>query len=62
MNQQTAIEWLMTQLPRGLVEGFKDAFEQAKQVEKERIEEAFYASGKYGIKFASTYYEETYGK
>ena len=35
--KQTAVEWLMIRLPRGLVEGYKDAFEEAKAIEKEQI-------------------------
>jgi len=63
MKEQTAIEWLMTQLPRGLVEGFKDTFEQAKVIEKEQINRACY-DGYYQEEPCDvrTYYDETYGK
>jgi hypothetical protein len=59
--KQTAIEWLMIRLPRGLVEGYKDAFEEAKAIEKEQIVNAV----NYGCpdwEEAEQYYNETYNK
>jgi len=59
--KQTAVEWLMIQLPRGLVEGYKDAFEEAKAIEKEQIVNAV----NYGCpdwEEAEQYYNETYNK
>jgi len=59
--KQTAVEWLMIRLPRGLVEGYKDAFEEAKAIEKEQIVNAV----NYGCpdwEEAEQYYNETYNK
>ena len=59
--KQTAVEWLMIRLPRGLVEGYKDAFEEAKVIEKEQIVNAV----NYGCpdwEEAEQYYNETYNK
>lgn len=63
MKQQTAIEWLMVTIPRGLVAGFKDAFEQAKEKEKEQINKACY-DGYYQEEWydVRNYYNDTYGK
>lgn len=63
MKNQTAIEWLSEQLRFTDKEAYAElyeAIEQAKVMEKDQIEDAFYASGKSGVKFASTYYNETY--
>ncbi len=64
--KQTAVEWLFDQLPDHLrlsEDGF-DMFQQAKEMEKEQIIEAF----KHGelpplfVNFdAEQYYEQTYG-
>ena len=61
MKQQTALEWLMATIPRGLVAGYKDAFEQAKAMEKEQINKAcydgYYKEELYDVR---NYYKETY--
>jgi hypothetical protein len=63
MKQQTAVEWLMISIPRGLVAGFKDAFERAKEIEREQINKAYY-DGYYREEWydVRNYYNETYGK
>jgi len=69
--KQTAVEWLMIRLPRGLVEGYKDAFEEAKVIEKEQIVDAwddgdyaYFYSKETGKDFENgeEYYNETYNK
>jgi hypothetical protein len=37
MNKQTAVEWLIEQLPNKLKPHLKKEFEQAKEMEKEQI-------------------------
>lgn len=39
-NKQTAVEWLIEQLPLIQQEGLRDTFEQAKQMEKEQLIDA----------------------
>jgi hypothetical protein len=62
MKQQTAVEWLMISIPRGLVAGFKDAFERAKEIEREQIEDAFDTGTTDDDRIGKEYYNETYGK
>lgn len=62
MKQQTAVEWLMVTIPRGLVAGFKDAFERAKEIEREQIEDAFDTGTTDDDRIGKEYYNETYGK
>ena len=66
MSKQTAIEWLIKQLiPKDQHEGIMDIIEEAKEMEKEQIEEAW----KLGnlptslgrVLTAQDYYNETYG-
>ena len=75
-RQQTAIEWLWNQLPEILpftvdtetAMKLLKAFEQAKEMEKEQIIEAFWngdntdCTSEQNIKdFAQQYYKQTYG-
>jgi len=55
--KQTAVEWLEYQLSEGTMP-VKEAFEQAKQMEKEQIIEA-YCNGDDNIS-AKQYYNETF--
>ena len=68
-KKQTAVEWLLNDLFPERLEGFSDeewdkinqAFEQAKQIEKEQITDAF----KYGWNWnydAEQYYNQTYNQ
>jgi hypothetical protein len=41
MKKQTAVEWLVEQLPLIQQEGLRDIWEQAKAMEKEQIFEAY---------------------
>ena len=65
MNKQTAVEWLVEQLKeRGYAGEFPPhlLFEQAKAMEKEQIENAWYAGDEDGaIHEFEQYYNETYG-
>jgi len=63
MSKQTAVEWLESQINLGLSErGLISAFKEAKQMEKEQIEDAHY-EGYCTIAFKSgEYYNETYGE
>jgi hypothetical protein len=62
---KTAVEWLFDQLPEHLRlsnDGF-DMLQQAKEIEREQIEEAYY-EGKQNIpsKTHEEYYDQIYGK
>jgi hypothetical protein len=64
-TQQTAIEWLIEQLPLIQQEGLRDIIEQAKETEKEQIIKAIDSNYIYHENRISTigeqYYNETYG-
>jgi len=69
MAQQTAVEWFLQELIR--CGWFKEGqinitLEQAKQMEKEQIVEAFdfdgYREGETWVSSGEQYYNETYGK
>ena len=61
----TAVEWLVEQLPLIQQEGLRDVIEQAKEIEKQQIIDAFDEGsddGFYGFSDRSEqYYNETYG-
>ena len=40
-KKQTAVEWLVEQLPLIQQEGLRDVWEQAKEMEKEQIKDAY---------------------
>jgi hypothetical protein len=67
-NKQTAVEWLMMQLPVFIrVDLYeKELYQQAKEKEKEQIMDAFDGGayvGTYAVDMDSEeYYNETYGK
>ena len=59
MSKQTAVEWLEWQINPGLSErGLISAFKEAKQMEKEQIEDAFVIRPYTNFE---KYYNETYG-
>ncbi len=41
MKKQTAVEWLIDKLPLIQQEGLRDEIEQAKEMEKEQIKQAY---------------------
>lgn len=49
MSKQTAVEWLITQLPMGVKNAIADKIEQAKEMEKQQLEEAYRTSIKDSI-------------
>ncbi len=60
-KKETAVDWLFSQLPDHLRlsrDGF-DMIQQAKELEKEQIVNA-YKNGVSGTKLAEQYYKETY--
>jgi len=65
-KKKTAVEWLIEQLPLIQQEGLRDIWGQAKQMEREQIEEAW--SEGFNADFwdkkntSKNYYEQTYGK
>ncbi len=69
MKQQTAVEWLEKQTRKPEWHSLKrgDIFEQAKEMEKEQIENAWYDGYLYEGRMpdhecvADTYYKKTYG-
>jgi hypothetical protein len=61
MTKQTAVEWLIEQLPLIQQEGLRDVIEQALQMEKEQMEDAWYAGDEDGaIHDFEDYYQETF--
>jgi hypothetical protein len=64
--KQTAVEWLASNLDIVWEEKTIDLVEQAKEIEKQQIKDAYWASykeGQYsGDKTADEYYNETYNK
>jgi hypothetical protein len=69
MNKQTAVEWLYNNLKShfehdgDLLEIVQFSFDQAKGMEKEQIEDAWYAGDEDGaIHQFEQYYNETYEK
>ena len=68
--KQTAVEWLIEQLPLIQQEGLRDEIEQAKEMEKQQIIDAYgvgnndgcsyMTDGKTEFKDAEQYYNETY--
>ena len=71
-KQQTAVEWLEKQTRKPEWHSLKrgDIFEQAKEMEKERIETAYNKGTVHGIDYPEStlpltgeqYYNETYGE
>jgi len=72
MAQQTAVEWLITKLSMELIgeiplhrwDEIREAVQQAKQMEKEQIKDAYYYDPNADdVKDdGEQYYNETYGK
>jgi hypothetical protein len=70
MSKQTAVEWLQKQLSNKVYTSIEDyntqsklAFEQAKEIEKEQLSDAWYAGDEDGpIHDFEDYYQETYKK
>jgi hypothetical protein len=64
MAQQTAVEWFIEQLiPKDQHEGIMDIIEQAKQMEKEQIINAWIATDNELQRIAAEkYYNEIYNK
>ncbi len=60
-KKKTAVEWLALQLPIGLRESFSKEIEQALQMEREQIQDAYVTGAYIGRGDSKTYYEETYG-
>ena len=62
MKKQTAVEWLASYI-KGITDlNCDEIIEQAKQMEKEQIIEAYYEGKEYGFKEqGEQYYNETYG-
>jgi len=62
MSKQTAVDWLEQRFFDRLGRFTKEDIEQAKQMEKEQIIEAYYEGKEYGFKEqGEQYYKETYG-
>ena len=62
--KQTAVEWLVEQLPLIQQEGLRDIFEQAKEMEKEKQKYFFDCGRQYQLTGEGTFtqvYNETYG-
>jgi hypothetical protein len=62
---KTAVEWLIEELPKhgsGAVRTFGDLFEQAKEMEKKQIKNAFHKNSQkfFCEKEAEQYYNETF--
>lgn len=71
-NKQTAVDWLISQLPLRMQNYISKEVQQAKDMERDQIEEAFYVgadreSESHGAMYidrkdAENYYNEIYGK
>lgn len=63
MKKQTAVEWLIDKLPHSIETQFKKHIDQAKEMEKEQIENAYWEGGHdvptHGRQ-CEQYYNETY--
>ena len=61
--EQTAVEWLFEQMPKKLHPHYKKQLEQAKEMEKEQIINAFEDGCTIydGYQSSEQYYNETYG-
>jgi hypothetical protein len=46
-NMKTAVEWLVTKLPLGVKGAILDKIEQAKEMEKEQLKDAYEKGKKY---------------
>lgn len=63
MSKQTAVEWLVEQLPLIQQEGLRDVIEEAKAQEKEQIMNSWVLGFiSYDNMTAEQYYNETYKK
>jgi hypothetical protein len=67
MAQQTAVEWYYDQTVVYGKTNYAELLEQAKQMDKEQIEESWIAGREFGCNHndpetAEQYYNETYGK
>jgi hypothetical protein len=65
MEKQTAVQWLIKQLPLIQQEGLRDIFEEAKYMEKQQIINSYNQSWHFRDKpyeTAEKYYNETFGK
>ena len=70
--KQTAVEWLVEQLPLIQQEGLRDIIEQAKEMEKQQIIDAYANAvmkennsdyvGMHEQSSGEIYFDETYGK
>jgi len=68
-KQQTAVDWLVEQLPLIQQEGLRDIIEQAKELEKDKMENLWDAAISHGgckcydeIMTFEEYYKETFNK
>jgi hypothetical protein len=68
-KQQTAVDWLVEQLPLIQQEGLRDVIEQAKEMEKDKMENLWDAAISHGgckcydeIMTFEEYYNETFNK
>ena len=66
-TKQTAVEWLIEQLPIRIINSYQNEIEKAKQMEKEQIINAhltglIHPLEKEATKQAGEYYNETYNK
>jgi hypothetical protein len=59
MSKQTALQWFLDKLPHSIETQFSKQIQEAMQMEREQIEEAFNVYGTYAE--AAEYYDEMYG-
>ncbi len=61
-TKQTALQWFLDKLPHSIETQFSEQIQQALQMEREQIEDAYYEGKEYGFKEqGEQYYNETYG-
>jgi len=62
MSKQTALQWFVEQLGLDATTDYKAEIDQALQMEREQIIEAYYEGKEYGFKEqGEQYYNEIYG-
>jgi len=68
MNKQTALQWFLDKLPHSIETQFSEQIQEALQMEREQIEDAYVecymnhvGNGESILREANSYYKNTYG-
>ena len=60
--EQTAVEWLVNKLPQRMLNYLKEEIEQAKEMEKQQIIDAYDKNKMGRVNYGEQYYNEEYNK